>query len=58
MPVPAEMLAPHEVLIADSAFGVDLPDGLPMPFLLVTIPAEKPLPAALWRLRNIYLPLF
>jgi len=31
MPWPAEQIAPHEVLVATNAFGVDMPDGLPVP---------------------------
>ncbi len=58
MPVPAEMLAPHEVLIADSAFGVDLPDGLPMPFFACYYPCGKTVTCALWQLQTYIYPFF
>ena len=56
MPVPAEQIAPHEVLIADNAFGVGLPDGLPVPFFACYYPCGKTVTCAFGS--NLYLPFF
>jgi hypothetical protein len=38
LPVPAEQVAPHEILIGTNVFGVSMPDGLPAPFFACFYP--------------------
>jgi ferredoxin len=55
LPIPAEQISPHEVLIADELFGVQLPDGIPVPFYGCYYPCGKTVTCALWELQtNIY----
>jgi ferredoxin-type protein NapH len=55
LPIPAEQISPHEVLIADQLFGVHLPDGIPVPFYGCYYPCGKTVTCALWELQtNIY----
>jgi ferredoxin len=58
MPVPAEQIAPHEVLIANSALGVGMPDGLPVPFFACYYPCGKTVTCALWELQTYIYPFF
>ena len=58
MPVPAEQIAPHEVLIATNALGVHLPDGLPVPFFACYYPCGKTVTCALWELQTYIYPFF
>ncbi len=55
LPIPAEQISPHEVLIANQLFGVHLPDGIPVPFYGCYYPCGKTVTCALWELQtNIY----
>jgi len=55
LPIPAEQISPHEVLIADQLFGIHLPDGIPVPFYGCYYPCGKTVTCALWELQtNIY----
>ncbi|MCW4000919.1 MAG: 4Fe-4S binding protein [Candidatus Bathyarchaeota archaeon] len=58
MPVPAEQIAPHEVLIADNVLGVGMPDGLPVPFFACYYPCGKTVTCALWELQTYIYPFF
>jgi ferredoxin len=55
LPIPAEQISPHEVLIANQLFNVQLPDGIPVPFYGCYYPCGKTVTCALWELQtNIY----
>ncbi len=52
LPIPAEQISPHEVLIANNLFGIDLPDGIPVPFFGCYYPCGKTVTCALWELQT------
>ena len=56
--IPADQISPHEDLVADSAFGVQMPDGLPAPFLACYYPCGKTVTCALWELQSYIYPFF
>ena len=57
-PIPAATINPHEDLLATSAFGVQMPDGLPAPFLSCYFPCGKTVTCALWELQTYIYPFF
>ena len=58
LPVPAEQIAPHELLIGTNVLGVDMPDGLPAPFFGCYYPCGKTVTCALWQLQTYIYPFF
>jgi ferredoxin-type protein NapH len=56
LPIPAEQISPHEVLVATSMFGVHLPDGIPVPFFGCYYPCGKTVTCALWELQTYIYP--
>ena len=56
--LPVEMLSPHESLVATSAFGVSMPDGLPAPFFACYYPCGKTVTCALWQIQTYIYPFF
>ena len=58
LPVPAAEIAPHESLITTNAFGVSMPDGLPMPFMACYYPCGKTVTCALWQIQTYIYPFF
>ena len=56
--LPVEMLSPHESLVATSAFGVSMPDGLPAPFFACYYPCGKTVTCALWQIQTYLYPFF
>jgi Pyruvate/2-oxoacid:ferredoxin oxidoreductase delta subunit len=57
-PIPAAEISPHEDLVATSAFGIQMPDGLPTPFLSCYYPCGKTVTCALWELQTYIYPFF
>jgi ferredoxin-type protein NapH len=57
-PIPAAEITPHEDLIANRAFGIQMPDGLPTPFLSCYYPCGKTVTCALWELQTYIYPFF
>jgi ferredoxin-type protein NapH len=57
-PIPAATISPHEALVATSAFGVQMPDGIPAPFLSCYFPCGKTVTCALWELQTYIYPFF
>ncbi len=57
-PIPAATINPHEDLAATSALGVQMPDGLPAPFLSCYFPCGKTVTCALWELQTYIYPFF
>lgn len=58
LPIPAEQISPHEVLIATSLFNVHLPDGIPMPFFGCYYPCGKTVTCSLWELQTYIYPFW
>ncbi|MBN1244397.1 hypothetical protein JXA31_02245, partial [Candidatus Bathyarchaeota archaeon] len=58
LPVPAEQITPHEVLIATNVFGVSMPDGVPVPFFGCYYPCGKTVTCALWELQTYLYPFW
>ncbi len=58
MPWPAEQIAPHEVLVATNAFGVDMPDGLPVPTFGCYYPCGRTVTCALWQIQAYIYPFW
>ncbi len=58
LPVPAEQIAPHEVLVGSSVLGVSMPDGLPVPFFGCYYPCGKTVTCALWQIQTYIYPFF
>ena len=58
MPWPAEQIAPHEVLVATNAFGVDMPDGLPVPTFGCFYPCGRTVTCALWQIQAYIYPFW
>jgi ferredoxin-type protein NapH len=57
-PIPATTISPHEDLVATSAFGVQMPDGLPVPFLACYYPCGRTVTCVLWELQAYIYPFF
>lgn len=57
-PIPASAISPHEVLLANNAFGVQMPDGIPVPFLACYYPCGKTVTCVLWELQAYIYPFF
>ncbi len=58
MPWPAEQIAPHEVLVATSALGVGMPDGLPVPVFGCYYPCGRTVTCALWQIQAYIYPFW
>jgi ferredoxin len=58
LPVPAEQIAPHELLVGDNILGVEMPDGLPVPFFGCYYPCGKTVTCALWQIQTYIYPFF
>jgi ferredoxin-type protein NapH len=58
LPVPAEQIAPHESLIGNNVLGIDMPDGLPVPFFGCYYPCGKTVTCALWQIQTYIYPFF
>ncbi|KON32300.1 MAG: hypothetical protein AC479_07630 [miscellaneous Crenarchaeota group-6 archaeon AD8-1] len=58
IPVPAEQIAPHEVLISTEVLGVSMPDGLPVPFFGCYYPCGRTTTCALWELQTYIYPFW
>jgi len=58
LPVPAEQITPHEVLIATEVPGVSMPDGIPVPFFGCYYPCGKTVTCALWELQTYIYPFW
>ncbi len=58
LPVPASQIAPHEIDIETSVFGVGMPDGLPAPFFGCFYPCGRIATCALWQLQTYIYPFF
>ncbi len=58
LPIPAEQISPHEVLIATNLFNVHLPDGIPVPFFGCYYPCGKTVTCALWELQTYIYPFW
>ncbi|MGZ4850983.1 MAG: 4Fe-4S binding protein [Candidatus Bathyarchaeia archaeon] len=58
LPVPAEQVAPHEILIGTKVFGVSMPDGLPAPFFACFYPCGRTVTCALWQIQSYIYPFF
>jgi len=58
LPVPAEQITPHEVLIANNVLGVSMPDGVPVPFFGCYYPCGKTVTCALWELQTYLYPFW
>jgi len=58
IPVPAEQIAPHEVLIGTNVLGVSMPDGLPVPFFGCYYPCGRTTTCALWELQTYIYPFW
>ena len=56
-PIPAAEISPHEDLVATSAFGIQMPDGLPTPFLSCYYPLWKNSNMRPLGTPNLHLPL-
>jgi polyferredoxin len=57
-PIPATQLATHELDIATNVLGVDMPDGLPAPFLACYYPCGRAVTCALWQIQTYIYPFF
>jgi len=57
-PIPAAQISPHENLVANSAFSVSMPDGLPVPFFGCYYPCGKTVTCALWQIQAYIYPFF
>jgi ferredoxin-type protein NapH len=58
LPVPAEQVAPHELLIGANVLGVSMPDGLPAPFFACFYPCGRTVTCALWQIQSYIYPFF
>ena len=58
IPVPAEQIAPHEVLIGTDILGISMPDGLPVPFFGCYYPCGRTTTCALWELQTYIYPFW
>jgi ferredoxin-type protein NapH len=58
LPIPAEQISPHEVLVSTNLFGVHLPDGIPVPVFGCYYPCGKTVTCALWELQTYIYPFF
>jgi len=56
--LPVEMISPHESLVATSALGVQMPDGLPAPFFGCYYPCGRTVTCALWQIQTYIYPFF
>jgi Pyruvate/2-oxoacid:ferredoxin oxidoreductase delta subunit len=56
--LPVEELSPHESLVATSALGVSMPDGLPAPFFACYYPCGRTVTCALWQIQTYIYPFF
>jgi ferredoxin-type protein NapH len=57
-PNPAAQIAPHEIPIGTSIFGVGMPDGLPAPFFGCYYPCGRTVTCALWQIQTYIYPFF
>ena len=58
LPWPAEQIAPHEVLVATNAFGIPMPDGLPVPTFACYYPCGRTVTCALWQIQTYIYPFW
>jgi ferredoxin-type protein NapH len=58
LPVPAAQIAPHELDIETSVFGVGMPDGIPAPFFGCFYPCGRITTCALWQIQAYIYPFF
>lgn len=58
MPWPAEQISPHEVLAGTNAFGVAMPDGLPVPTFGCYYPCGRTVTCALWQIQAYIYPFW
>ena len=56
--LPVEELSPHESLVANSALGLSMPDGLPAPFFACYYPCGRTVTCALWQIQTYIYPFF
>ncbi|HUK84312.1 MAG TPA: 4Fe-4S binding protein [Candidatus Acidoferrum sp.] len=56
--LPVEELSPHSSLVATSALGISLPDGLPVPFFGCYYPCGRTVTCALWQIQTYLYPFF
>ena len=57
-PIPAAQIAPHEIEIGTTVFGVGMPDGLPAPFFGCYYPCGRVETCALWQIQAYIYPFF
>ena len=58
LPVPAEQVAPHELLIGTNVAGVSMPDGISLPFFACYYPCGRVGTCALWQIQSYIYPFF
>jgi ferredoxin-type protein NapH len=58
LPWPAEQISPHEVLVGNNAFGVAMPDGLPVPTFGCYYPCGRTVTCALWQIQAYIYPFW
>jgi ferredoxin-type protein NapH len=58
LPVPAAQIAPHEIDIGTSVFGVGMPDGLPAPFFGCFYPCGRIATCSIWQIQAYIYPFF
>ncbi len=57
-PIPAAQLSTHELEIGTNVFGVDMPDGLPLPFFGCYYPCGRIGTCTLWQIQTYIYPFF
>jgi ferredoxin-type protein NapH len=58
LPIPAEQVAPHELLIGTNVAGVAMPDGFSLPFFACYYPCGRIGTCALWQIQTYIYPFF
>jgi ferredoxin-type protein NapH len=58
LPIPAEQVAPHELLIGTNIAGVAMPDGISLPFYACYYPCGRIGTCALWQIQSYIYPFF
>ncbi|MCW4044224.1 MAG: 4Fe-4S binding protein [Candidatus Bathyarchaeota archaeon] len=56
LPVPAEQIAPHELLVGATEFGEAMPDGLPLPVFACYYPCGRTFLCPLWPIQTYIYP--